>query len=62
MTNKKSTTLKRIWGYIGKYKALLLFVFVCAIIGNSLAMLAPLMVGNGIDKMLGENLVDFSLL
>ena len=62
MTKKKSTTLKRIWGYIGKYKALLLFVFICAIIGNSLAMLAPLMVGNGIDKMLGENLVNFSLL
>ena len=62
MTKKKSTTLKRIWGYIGKYKALLLFVFICAIIGNSFAMLAPLMVGNGIDKMLGENLVNFSLL
>lgn len=59
---KKSTTLKRIWGYIGKYKALMLFVFICAIIGNSLAMLGPLMVGNGIDQMLGENLVDFSML
>lgn len=62
MANKKSATLKRIWGYIGKYKALLMFVFICAIVGNSLAMLAPLMVGNGIDKMLGENLVNFSLL
>ena len=62
MVNKKSTTLKRIWGYIGKYKALLVFVFICAIVGNSLAMLAPLMVGNGIDKMLGESQVDFTLL
>lgn len=56
----KNKVISRIWTYVGKYKLLLVVVFICAIIGNSLAMLGPLLVGNAIDCMRGD--VDFDKL
>lgn len=55
----KKSTIKRIWSYVGKYKAQLLVVFICAIIGNTLLIISPLLMGKGIDKIVGTDKVDF---
>jgi ATP-binding cassette, subfamily B, multidrug efflux pump len=55
----KKSTIRRIWGYVGKYKIQLIAVFIFAIVGNTLTILSPLLVGNAIDKMIGKGFVDF---
>lgn len=57
--NMKKSTIKRIWGYVGKYKMQLICVFIFAILGNTLTILSPILVGNAIDKMIGLGQVDF---
>lgn len=56
----KKSTIQRIWNYVGKYKMLLITVFICAILGNTLIILAPLLTGKAIDKIVGVNQVDFT--
>ena len=58
----KPHVLKRIWIYVGKYKVLLIGVFICAVLGNVLALLAPLLIGKAIDGMAGVGKVDFKVL
>jgi len=55
----KKSTLQRVWSYVGKYKAQLLVVFICAIIGNTLLIFGPLLTGKAIDKIIGVDNVDF---
>lgn len=55
----KKSAIKRIWSYVGRYKALLIGVFICAIIGNTLSIFTPLLMGKAIDKIIGVNQVDF---
>jgi len=55
----KKSTLQRVWSYVGKYKAQLLAVFICAIIGNTLLIFGPLLTGKAIDKIIGVDNVDF---
>lgn len=57
MTGRK--TIKRLWTYAGKYKALFIFVIVAAVLGNTLALVGPLIAGRGIDLMAGTGNVDF---
>lgn len=57
MTGRK--TIKRLWAYAGKYKALFIFVIVAAVLGNTLALIGPLIAGRGIDLMAGTGNVDF---
>jgi len=57
MTGRK--TIKRLWAYAGKYKALFIFVIVAAVLGNTLALVGPLIAGRGIDLMAGTGNVDF---
>ena len=56
----KKTNIKRVWGYVGKYKKQLIAVFICAILGNTLLILSPLLTGKAIDKIIGVDKVDFA--
>lgn len=55
----KKTNIKRVWGYVGKYKEQLITVFICAILGNTLLIFSPLLTGKAIDKIIGVDKVDF---
>ncbi len=52
----------RILNYINKYKLILFLIILFAIISNLLNILAPLIVGNGIDYILGYRNVNFNKL
>lgn len=58
----KQKTIRRIWTYVGKYKRLLAFVFLCAVIGNTLSILTPLLMGKAIDQMIGVGKVEYKKL
>lgn len=53
------STIKRLWGYIGRYKLQLIVVFLFALIGNTLYIFTPLLTGQAIDKIIGIGNVDF---
>ncbi len=53
------SVLFRLWNYIGKYKKLLIGVFICAFIGNTLSIFTPLLTGKAIDYIIGVDQVDF---
>ncbi len=55
----KNSTIKRIFSYVGKYKVHLIAVVICAILGNTLFILSPLLTGKAIDYIIGVNQVDF---
>ena len=55
----KNSTIKRIFSYVGKYKVHLIAVVICAIFGNTLFILSPLLTGKAIDYIIGVNQVDF---
>lgn len=55
----KKSTIKRVWSYVGRYKLLLITVFICSILGNTLLIFSPLLTGMAIDKIVGVNQVDF---
>lgn len=56
---KNSSTIKRIFNYVGKYKVHLIAVVICAILGNTLFILSPLLTGKAIDNIIGVGQVDF---
>lgn len=56
---KNSSTIKRIFNYVGKYKVHLIAVVICAILGNTLFILSPLLTGKAIDNIIGVGKVDF---
>lgn len=51
--------LKRIWYYVRKYKIRLIMVLLYAILGNTIVLIGPLLIGKSIDLMAGVNQVDF---
>lgn len=55
----KNSTIKRIFSYVGKYKVHLIAVVICAILGNTLFILSPLLTGKAIDYIIGAGQVDF---
>lgn len=55
----RNSTIKRIFSYVGKYKVHLIAVVICAILGNTLFILSPLLTGKAIDYIVGVNQVDF---
>ncbi len=55
----KKSIIKRLWGYMGKYRAQLIVVFIFAILGNTLSIFSPLLTGQAIDKIIGVAQVDF---
>lgn len=55
----KNSTIKRIFNYVGKYKVHLIAVVICAILGNTLFILSPLLTGKAIDYIIGAGQVDF---
>lgn len=55
----KNATIKRIFNYVGKYKVHLIAVVICAILGNTLFILSPLLTGKAIDTIIGVGQVDF---
>lgn len=55
----KKSLLRRLWGYVGRYKALLTVVFIFALLGNTISIFTPLLTGHAIDKIVGVSQVDF---
>ncbi|MBU3172633.1 ABC transporter ATP-binding protein [Clostridium estertheticum] len=54
------TIFKRIIKYMSNSKIYIVFSFLSAIITVILSLIAPLLIGKTIDKMIGKGLVDFS--
>lgn len=52
-------TLKRVLNYIEKYKYFLLLSMLFALVSVALVLYAPILVGDAIDCIVGENNVDF---
>jgi ATP-binding cassette subfamily B multidrug efflux pump len=51
--------LKRLFKYIGKYRVYVFIAFLCAVASVIASLVGPLLIGRSIDKMLGNNSVDF---
>lgn len=58
--NLKKTTIKRLWGYIGKSKKLLVVAFLFSLLGNTMAVFTPLLMGKAIDNIMGTGTVNFN--
>ncbi|KOF55720.1 MULTISPECIES: ABC transporter ATP-binding protein [Clostridium] len=56
----KKSTFSRLVKYIGKYKGYMLLSLICALISNILIAFMPLIVGRGIDNIIGKGRVDFT--
>lgn len=52
-------TLKRIIGYVRPYKKYLLAAVIFSLLGVSLSLFVPILIGRGVDFIVGENEVDF---
>lgn len=57
---KKNSILLRLLSYTKPYKIYLLFAILSAIISISLTLYTPILVGNAIDLILGQNNVNYS--
>lgn len=55
----KKRTLKRLLNYMGRYKRYLYAAFLCSIVSNILVIFGPRLIGEGIDRIIGQNNVDF---
>ena len=56
---KHKSTLKRILNYIGIYKWLVLLSLVLAGVTVATTLYAPILIGNGVDLIVGQDQVDF---
>lgn len=54
------TTLKKLLGYIDRYKYYLLLSLIFAVVSVALTLYAPILIGNAIDCIVGKGDVDFS--
>lgn len=59
---KKQSTGKRIWEYVGKNKKLLLIAFLFSVLGNTMSVFTPLLLGKAIDAITEKGRVDFRTL
>ncbi|WP_432628743.1 ABC transporter ATP-binding protein [Brotaphodocola sp.] len=57
---KHKSTLKRILNYIGIYKWLVLLSLVLAAVTVATTLYAPILIGNGVDLIVGQDQVDFA--
>lgn len=57
---KHKSTLKRILNYIGIYKWLVLLSLVLAAVTVATTLYAPILIGNGVDLIVGQDHVDFA--
>ena len=57
---KHKSTLKRILNYIGIYKWLVLLSLVLAGVTVATTLYAPILIGNGVDLIVGQDQVDFA--
>lgn len=64
MSNTKNTnnkaTIKRILKYIRKYIVLVIMSLICAAVSVVLTLYAPILIGRGVDKIVGPSNVDFA--
>ena len=58
--SKHKSTLKRVLNYIGAYKWLVLLSLVLAAVTVATTLYAPILIGNGVDLILGPGQVDFA--
>lgn len=54
--------LFRLGQHVGKYKRYMLAAFICAILSVAASLAGPFLIGQAIDKMIGNKAVDFILL
>lgn len=59
---KQSLTIKRLMKYLKPHSALLAAAFLCALVSAAGTLLAPILIGNGVDCVIGAGKVDFSSL
>lgn len=57
--DQNKQTLKRILKCIKKYSVLVVFSLICAAVSVVLTLYAPILMGNGVDKIVGAGNVDF---
>lgn len=57
--DQNKQTLKRILRCIKKYSVLVVFSLICAAVSVVLTLYAPILMGNGVDKIVGAGNVDF---
>ena len=57
--DQNKQTLKRILKCIKKYSLLVVFSLICAAVSVVLTLYAPILMGNGVDKIVGAGNVDF---
>lgn len=55
-------TVLRIWNYVKKYRLILIIVFLCAFLSNTILIFTPILMAEGIDYMIGKGNVDFKSL
>lgn len=60
--NRRSHTLRRLIGYIGRNRFLFPAAAVCAVLSVAAGLLAPLLLGEAVDQMIGAGHVNFSAL
>lgn len=53
------TIVKKVFGYIGRYKVILIFSIICAAASSLLTLYVPILVGQAIDYIVGPGNVDF---
>ena len=57
-----TTIIKRILKYTKPYNKYIIIAFISAIINVGLSLLTPILIGNGIDYIIGKDSVNFSKL
>lgn len=58
--SKHKSTIKRVLDYIGAYRWLVLFSLILAAVTVATTLYAPILVGDGVDLILGPGQVDFA--
>ncbi|MDO4621826.1 MAG: ABC transporter ATP-binding protein [Eubacteriales bacterium] len=58
--DKRKQTLKRIFAYIRPYRGYVILSLLLAAVTVVLTLLVPILIGNGVDQILGKGQVDFS--
>lgn len=53
------TIVKKVLGYIGRYKIILFLSILCAAVSSLLALYVPILIGQAIDYIIGAGNVDF---
>ncbi|MEG0663535.1 MAG: ABC transporter ATP-binding protein [Clostridia bacterium] len=60
-TGSSSSTVKRLLKYTSRYKFLIFFAFVCALINVAMSLFAPFIIGKAIDNIISVGNVNFEI-